>query len=334
MTLKKKRNNLRQLNLKILTALLFSSISSFCIAQASLPDTLDLLNGMSTANRELNYDGVFIYRRGTNMEVMRLIHQRKGDDEVERLLSLTGTAREIIRNNQSVTCVFADDKSVIVEKSRANKFLTSTLPQSIESISAFYEFSIVGDGRVAGRDTWVVSIQPNDSYRYGYHLWIDKENKLLLKTELQNDNLDILEQIMFTSISVMDEMPDEMLKPSISNAGFTWYNTGELQREDSDLASIWKTGWMPEGFSMSDFEKQHANAAINELDHLVYSDGLAIVSVFIEKLKREKDAMTGATHKGAVNAYAHYQNGYQVTAVGEVPQATVQRMALSVSTIK
>ena len=96
--------------------------------------------------------------------------------------------------------------------------------------------------------------------------------------------------------------------------------------------SIWHTAWMPDGFSMSDFEKQHANAELNELDHLVYSDGLAVVSVFIERLRKANDAMTGATSKGAMNAYAHFKDGYQVTAVGEVPQTTVQRMALSVST--
>jgi sigma-E factor negative regulatory protein RseB len=333
MTLKKNRNNPIRNNITLLVVLLLAGAGygHLATAQNTDPDALDLLNSMSAASRQLNYDGIFIYQRGGQMETMRLIHKRNENNEVERLVSLTGTAREVIRNNQSVTCIFSDDKSVVVEKSRSNKFLTSTLPESIESISDLYSFSITGDERVAGRDTWIVSIQPQDTLRYGYRLWIDKEHNLLLKSELISGSGTTLEQIMFARMMVLDFIPDELLEPSIAKAGFTLFQNADRKNESTVTVSNWRAGWMPDGFAMSDFEKQQASANSNEMDHLVYSDGLAIVSVFVEKLRQASDAMTGATNLGAVNTYAMYTNdGYQVTAVGEVPQATVQRMALSI----
>ena len=334
MTLKKNRNKLVQNNFKFLVVLLFAGVgySHIVTAQSTAPDALELLNSMSAASRQLNYDGIFVYQRDGQIETMRLIHKRDENTEVERLVSLTGKAREVIRNNQLVTCIFSDDQSVVVEKSRSNKFLTSALPESIESISEFYSFLITGEERVAGRDTWIVNIQPKDTLRYGYHLWIDKGHKLLLKSELISGSGAALEQIMFTKMTIMDAIPDELLKSSISNVGFTLFQNVAPQNESTETVSNWRAGWMPDGFAMSDFEKQHASVKLNEMDHLVYSDGLAIVSIFIERLKQKSDAMNGAANLGAVNTYAMFtKDGYQVTAVGEVPQSTVQRMALSIS---
>jgi sigma-E factor negative regulatory protein RseB len=93
----------------------------------------------------------------------------------------------------------------------------------------------------------------------------------------------------------------------------------------------WQIRWMPVGFKMKNYEQQSMTEEQNVVDHLVYSDGLAMVSVFIEKSKQPSRFIPGPLKKGALNAYARLANGYQVTAVGEVPQSTVQRMAISVT---
>lgn len=295
-----------------------------------------LINQMSRAVHELNYDGIFIYRNGQQMDTMRLIHKKDDKGEYERLISLTGYAREVIRNRESVTCIFPEDHAVMVEKSRPRKFLSTQLPESVGKIIGYYNFNITGTDRIAGRDAWTVNISPKDGYRYGYQFWIDRENYLLLKSELINNSGFPLEQILFTKLDVFETIPDEWLKPSISGKGYTWYNSSELTATEKrgDGGGNWRVSWMPEGFTMSQYNKQAMASSESPVDHMVYTDGLAMVSVFIEKLGDKAQFTPGASKMGAVNTYARQTDGYQVTAVGEVPQTTVQKMANSVMTLK
>lgn len=288
-----------------------------------------LINNMSRALSTLNYDGTFIYQRGQQMDSMRLIHKADKDGEFERLISLTGSPREVIRNNESVTCIFPDNQSVMVEKSRPEK-LVSPLPDSIETLASNYTFAIAGEDRVTGRQAWIIHIIPNDKYRYGYQLWIDKQNNLLLKSELRNETGMPLEQIMFTQLNVLDTVPDALLKPSLSGTNYTWYENTPGKVSNKSGESRWKVTWMPAGFSMKDYEKKLSEYSDSPVEHLIYTDGVAMVSIFIEKLRKDMTVSIGPSRLGGVNTFARSFNGYQVTAVGEVPQVTVQGMANSV----
>jgi sigma-E factor negative regulatory protein RseB len=289
-----------------------------------------LINAMSKASKDLNYDGIFVYQRGNQMESMRLIHKADSDGEHERMVSLTGYAREVIRDGNSVTCIFPENRSVMVKRNQPKQLLAAQLPQPIEKIADFYGFTVSGKDRIADRSTWIVNIVPKDDYRYGYQLWIDEETKLLLKSELKDNSGRPIEQILFTHLDVVDNISPDLLKPSISGPGYTWYSGSA---EDTPV-SVNNTGWavmsMPKGFSQSDHEIQALAEGRMPVEHMVYSDGLAMVSVFIEKIEKEVEEVRGISRMGGVNAYATYSNGYQVTAVGEVPQKTVQSMAISV----
>ena len=290
-----------------------------------------LLNAMADATRKLDYDGIFIYRRDHRMDTMRLIHKVDGDGERERLVSLSGHPREVIRNKQTVTCFFPENRVLMVEKSRNQELISRQIPESLDKVADMYKFSVVDEDRIAGRNAWVVAIKPIDSYRYGYRLWIDKGNNLLLKSDLQNNKGDVLEQILFTKLDVVKNIPDKLLQPSVSGSGFTRIQTSEASPEIVNKPVPWQIRWMPVGFKMKNYEQQSMTEERNVVDHLVYSDGLAMVSVFIEKSKQPSRFIPGPLKKGALNAYARLANGYQVTAVGEVPQSTVQRMAISVT---
>ena len=324
-------NRLRYLLLCFISVLLVSAFNPVWAENSQGQSARTLINDMSVAVRNLNYDGVFIYQRGGQMNTLRLIHRANKDGELERLVSLTGSAREVIRNKDSVTCIFPDDQAVVVEKSRPRELLSSQLPESIDQLVENYHFSIIGEDRVAGRLTWVVSIKPKDAYRYGYRFWIDQQNNLLLKSELKNRTGLLLEQIMFTQLEVLETVPDEMLKPSINGAGFTWYNNSTKKKPENTETGEWKVGWMPDGFVKNDHEMYPMVDSKRPVDHMVYSDGLAMVSIFIEKMDANLGMSAGFSKMGGVNTYAKVANGYQVTAVGEVPQATVQRMANSVT---
>ncbi len=314
--------------------LIFIGITHTVLADTDTSDTSnqarDLINKMSGASRELNYDGIFVYRRGSHLDTLRLIHKFDDSGEHERMVSLTGFAREVIRNNNSVTCYFPDNQAVMVEKSRPRRFFAAQLPEPIEKIASFYKFSIVGQDRIAGRPAWVVNIVPRDNFRYGYQLWIDEATNLLLKSELKDEAGFPLEQILFTQLHINDEINDDLLKPSISGNGYTWHDATMTEVPLQSGTNNWSVIDMPDGFSLNDYEKQAISESNLPVEHMIYSDGLAMVSVFIEKINEKPEFAKGASRMGGVSAYATYQDGFQVTAVGEVPQKTVQLMANSV----
>lgn len=325
--MRKPQANLSTRSLLLSAGLLFSAALMAADDDALL--ARNLINKMTQATRTLNYEGVFIYHYGPIMDTMRIIHRSDPGGESERLVSLSGSAREVIRDKDSVTCIYPDDRVVKVEKSRSRK-LVFQLPQPIESVSDYYGFSTSGQQRVAGRNAMVVNIHPRDRYRYGYKLWIDNDTHLLLKSELRDNKDKALEQIIFTQLDIRDSIPDELLKPSLTGKDYTWYeNNGNKQQLDS-VNGHWKAGWTPAGFAMKEHEKQHMPTSSEPVEHLIYTDGIAIVSVFIEKLEQEKPESIGPSSMGGVNTFARLQDGYQITAVGEVPQTTVQRMASSV----
>lgn len=308
--------------------LILISASSFAVDQT--PPAQKLIRQMSEANSELNYEGVFIYRRQGKMDTMRIIHKVDENGIQERIVSLTGFAREVIRDKNSVTCILPDDESVMVEKSSPRQFKISQLAEKISKVSEYYIFSIAGQDRVANRPAWIVDILPRDDYRYGYQLWIDLETKLLLKSELKNMKGALLEQFFFAKLQIIEEIPDEWLKPEISGVGYTWHDNSS---EDFPLHKgniSWKATWMPEGFVMSDQEKQSIDESQMPVEHLMYSDGLAMVSVFVEKLDKSVNVVTGASSMGGVNTYSTMTNSFLITAVGEVPQDTVKLFAKSI----
>lgn len=290
-----------------------------------------LLERVSQAAAELNYDGTFVYRNGDWMESMRIIHRAAGPGgrgAQARMLSLSGAAREVIRDDNRVTCILADSESVQISKSK---------PRAVSGFSVFnprgdfqqhYSLSTAAGERVADRDTRQVNVMPKDEYRYGYRLSVDTDSGLLLKSELLNLHGKPLEQIIYTTLTLPKSIPDELLKPGISGQGFTW-NIRDAPRAP-DRESTWAVNWLPAGFAMQDRATDPAALGRMPVEHLVYTDGLASVSVFIEHLKAAGDGLEGISGMGAVNAFGIMLDGFQVTAVGEVPEATVERIARSV----
>jgi sigma-E factor negative regulatory protein RseB len=315
--------------LLVFSALLFGSISSV-YSEDSAPNPQFLIDEMSKASRNLNYDGVFMYRLGKQIDTMRIIHKSGEDGFYERLISLTGDAREVIRDKDQVKCFFPDDKTVVVDKSKTGKLISSSLPNPINSVSEFYNFELAGEDRVAGLEAWIVNIRPKDKYRYGYQLWMDKNSRLLLKSELKNQLGVTLEQIMFAQLNVYDDIDNALLQPSMSGKDFTWYNNVKNITYKADDEKNWKATWMPEGFTMSKEEKETMATSHMPVDHLVYTDGLAMVSVYVEKLSFKPNEKVGLSSFGGVNTFSTHADGYQITAVGEVPKDTVKLMANSV----
>jgi sigma-E factor negative regulatory protein RseB len=187
--------------------------------------------------------------------------------------------------------------------------------------------------RVAGRHTELITVDPHDRFRYGYRLWMDRDLGLLLKSELIDERGEIVEQLVYTNIELPASIPDELLEPAISGAGYTWYNDDRSKPvavSAADSEPGWYPDWLPDGFELSDVARDPILASRDPVEHLVFSDGLASVSVFIEQLDAASEPLAGLDTMGAVNAYGRMIEDYQITVVGEVPAITVERISRSI----
>jgi len=312
--------------------LLLLALTQSSALNAETDDPRVWLEQMSQAMQRLNYDGTFVYLHDGMLEAMRVIHRADDAGEHERLIALTGVPREVLRDNSTVTCILPDQKSVMVDKSLPRKPFPANLPRDLAALKDSYEFRFDGAGRVSGRDARIIEILPRDRYRYGYRLWIGKDQRMLLKFDLVDSQGQALEQTMFTRLKLPDRIPDKALEAGISGDGYTWY--GDVRREDAAIVasdkSRWGLGWVPSGFMLMHHNRHQMPGESGDAEHLVYSDGLATVSVYFEKVTAGKEILRGVSRMGAVNAMGGVINGFHATVVGEVPVVTVEQIASNI----
>jgi sigma-E factor negative regulatory protein RseB len=301
-------------------------------AESSPHSARQWLDNMSESLQSLDYDGTFVYYHDGKLEAMRIVHQAGAGGEKERLMSLTGSAREVLRDDKAVTCIMPDNKSVMVGQSRPRQPFPD-VPEDLDSLSPYYQLRDVGEDRVAGLMTRVIDITPRDKYRYGYRFWIDTTNFMLLKFELSAVDGTAIEQVMFTGLRVGDRIPAAALEPSLTGEGYNWFRQGSTTGNPAATPGQpdWTIKQLPAGFSLTDYQRKRLHQGGEQAEHMVFSDGLATVSVYVEKMMADSTAFTGLSSMGAMNAYGTVLDDHQITVVGEVPAATVQNMARLVS---
>jgi sigma-E factor negative regulatory protein RseB len=292
----------------------------------SPPEASEWLNRMSRSAHALNYEGTFVYEHMGSIQSMRIIHGADADGERERLVTLDGASREVIRDNDKVTCILPDDKAVLVDATGPARPFPISLPTRLEQLGEYYDVEIGERDRVAERSARKLFIHPRDGYRYGQNVWLDEETALLLKSELVDESGKVVERLIFTELTIHQEaLPAAIFQPQKAGADMTWYTRGPETAESQEAPGQWQVASLPPGFRQ-DVRRFHRLAAtVRPVEHLVFTDGLASVSVFIEP-KHEPRDFIGLSRKGAVNVYAREQDGYRIMVIGEVPAATVRLM--------
>jgi sigma-E factor negative regulatory protein RseB len=291
------------------------------------------LERMNKALTTQNYVGVFTHVQGGRVETLRIIHRVRGRDVSERLLSLDGSGREFIREGNELICYFPDRREVLVERSDPDGPLLGALPAMDQDNSLNYEVRGGERQRLLGRDTRVVALQPRDQYRYGYRLWIDEKTSMPLKTQLCNQSGEVIEQIVFSTIDLPERISDSMFKPQMDASNYRWFRA-DRRVTTSVAPALWDAMRLPPGFRMATRSAQTMPGSSEPVAHIVFTDGIASVSVFVEPRKPEGTLTEGPSRVGSSSAFSTVVDGHQVTAVGEVPPPTVELIAKQVKASK
>ncbi len=287
------------------------------------------LERMNRALTTRNYVGVFTHIHGDRSETLRIIHRVRGRDVSERLMSLDGSGREFIREGNELTCYFPDKRTVLVERRPPDGPLLGALPAIDKGDSLVYEIRGGTRERLLGRTTRLVALHPRDEYRYGYRLWIDEQTSMPLKTQLCDQSGKVIEQIVFSNIDLPERIPDSMFKPQMDASNYRWLRA-EQSLVNASTPALWEAMRLPPGFRMATRSAQSLPGSSEPVAHLVFTDGIASVSVFVEPRKPDFTPAQGPARVGSSSAFSTVVDGHQVTAVGEVPPNTVQFIATSV----
>lgn len=301
-------------------------------AGAGPDDPRDWLARTDQALASRNYEGVFVHEHAGESETLRVIHRVDLEGVAERLQSMDGSGREFIRKGNQLICYLPDQHTVLVERSPDAALLLSGLPRMDAGSAGQYDIKELSRTHVSGRDARVIAIAPLDQLRYGYRVWIDEGTAMPLKTQLRDSHGGVLEQIVFTSLNMMAHIPDAELEPGVDAHAYRWVRREAVPVDSGALSVSWESAALPAGFQMTASARQMLPAG--PVEHLVFSDGLASVSVFVE-VGRSGDGSGGAVREdaaalGASSAYSTVVQGYRVTAVGEVPPETVRVIAQAI----
>ena len=307
--------------------------------QAAESTPTEWLIRMNAAFTNINYDGIFSYMGGNELSTLRVVHMVVDGEQRERLAHLNGAPREIIRKGDQVACILMPgDELLALESSIPSGPFARSFIRQYDKLTNSYTLNMHGESRQAERDAVRMSIMPTDGDRYGYRLWLDKDTGILLRSELVDSANTKLEIFQFTSLTIGDAVSEQALEPTTAKGKLVSHLVLESEPWAARVAEPgemhWGAGWLPLGFKMATADIRRTPSNLKMVNTLMYTDGLAAFSVFIEQWPKNgataMDSRNGATVAVTAMVSGADDAKHLVTVVGEVPVATAKKIARSV----
>lgn len=294
------------------------------IAQTTTPDGRAWLDKIYQATQKLSYTGTFVYQHDGRSETSRVTRLASPQGDIERLEVLDGEPREIVRSKDGVRCYLPRSRTLKVDRHGTGRRFPAMLPAQLSELLVHYRVRLGAMDRVAGRACQRVSLEPNDAYRYGYELCADQATGMLLRSITLSEEKQPLEQFTFTQLEVGEVRPEAVAAPHATQA----WRVEEASVRPADLeAEGWRVDADIPGFHKI-VEVVRVLREREPVGQLVYSDGLAAVSVFIEPAEgRRESVRRGTASIGGINIFVREVDDHIVTVVGEVPATSVRRIA-------
>lgn len=282
------------------------------------------LERMTQALADASYSGEFVVESAGRSERLRILHRVSDGQVNERLVSLSGHGRELVRVDDEVVVYLPDQKLAIIERQPGGGGLLGALPRFSGESNPWYQVREEGRETALLGPAVVIAVQPQDDYRFGYRIWIDEATGMPVRSELRDPAGRVIERLRFVSLAVGLEIADAHFEPGLDRSRLRWVRQAP-QAEPAPLA--WRAAQIPPGFRLSASGRQAMAGTRGPVSHLVFSDGLASVSVFIHAPAPGTAPVVGSGQAGMASAFSTVVHGHQVTVVGEVPPDTLRYIA-------
>jgi sigma-E factor negative regulatory protein RseB len=315
--------------MKIIKSILFFHLFFVFNFIFAAEDPWLIINQAAHAAKNLNYEGIFHSQHSNEIKSIKVMHAFYHNEEYTRVIMLDGDRGEVLSEGNNVVVYHSTNDNVIVEKRKKQHLFPAVFPLNLEALKKNYRLSFGPLERIAGRLAQLVVLVPQDEFRYSYHFWFDKETSIPLKMIVSDKQNKAIEQSSFNQITFQ------------KNINLDWFHTNMKKVKKSidrkEIAQkvlknrFWVVKNIPPGFSEVDFIS-HRIPGLNIQSHqLIYSDGLAYVSVFIRPISKGAKPKVGEVTIGSSNICAKYYNGYQIMSIGSVPFKTVKYFSKSIN---
>lgn len=299
-------------------------LSGWFVVPAHADEAQGWLQRLGQAEQQQSFQGTFVYERNGSFSTHNIWHRVQGGEVRERLVQLDGSAQEVVRVDGRTQCVSG---TLMAGLGDAPDSATRALdPQKLKN---WYDLAVIGKSRVAGRQAVIVSVTPRDQHRYGFELHLDRETGLPLKSLLLNDKGQLLERFQFTRLDTANVPEDAELQ---AGADCKPVSLDSDKASAIKTAQTWHSDWLPPGFELTSSSARKDPQTKTLVNSLLYDDGLARFSVFLEPLNGATvtDTRTQLGPTVAVSRRLTTPEGeMMVTVVGEIPIGTAERIALS-----
>ena len=335
---------------KLATAISCGLLASTFVASQTLPPQSNVSTPMATvdgrdgkginewllrmheASKKQSYVGTYMVSIGGQMQSAKIWHVCESGQQVERVDTLTGAPRSSFRHNDKLVTFLLEQKVVRHEKREA----LGTFPMLVQSadnrIAEFYQLKPEGVERVAGLEADVALLLPKDRLRFGYRVWTEQKKGLIVKLQTLDAEGKVLEQAAFSELQLDAPVSMDKLLRMMGKADGYRMEQSPLIKTSAD-AEGWVLKTPVAGFKpvscfkrpLAKSQNVQANLGIGEPMQWVFSDGLASVSLFVEPFDTQRHIKESILSLGATNTLTRQLGGYWLTAVGEVPAATLKQ---------
>lgn len=285
---------------------------------------------MHEASKNRAYIGTYVVSSGGVISSAKIWHICEGNQQMERVETLTGAPRSIFRHNDRVVTFMPDHKLVRNEKRESLGMFPELLQPTDSRIADFYKIRLEGVDRVAGLEADVVVLVPKDNMRFGYRVWTEQKKGLVVKLQTLDIDGKVLEQAAFSELQLDAPVKMDKLLHMMGRVD-GWRVEQPVLVKTTASAEGWLLKAPVAGFKpMSCYKRPAAvTAPASSEDPLqwIFSDGLASVSLFVEPYDRQRHDKESSMSLGATQTMTRQLGAYWVTVMGEVPIATLRLFA-------
>lgn len=325
--LKRKLNNLYMQRL-VFGFLAF--VLSFYVQSAE--DPWLHLEKASQAARKLSYKGIFLYQNFQDVRSIEITHLNNGTEEFARIVTLDGKPREALSRGNNMVVFNSNKENVMIQKRQGQNLFPAILPPDIESVKAIYTLRFADQERIGGREAQIVYLEPKDEFRYFYKLWLDREFGLILKMSILDHQQKLIEQASFNQIALFTGQDLNWFKPSVDT--HKKYIMDDMPENKVSHEKYCTIANLPAGYQEVSHVTRTMGNSPQVVHQWVFSDGLSFVSLFVNPIPKGQKSRVGETQVGSSHVYARVMNGNQIMVVGEVPQATIQKISNSIQDVR
>lgn len=302
-------------------------LSTAVIAQTD-PAAFRWLQKIQEGTQKLSYSGSFVYQHGPYMEMSRITRFVASNGPYEKLEALDGGMRELVRSPDQLTYYLPGAQTVKVDRQFVPYSFPAILPAQLRDLRDNYSISMGEIERVAGFECQAVLLEPKDKLRFGRKLWAEVNTGMLLKARTLDARHEPVETFVFTQLQI-GHVERDQVKSSFAGRAQDW----RIEDSAVKVAKLTDAGWLvrsvPPGFRKIG-EMRRTIGNVSGIGQIVYSDGLAAISVFIEPLSGRQPAAAGLVRQGAVNVFTRKLGENWITVVGETPPESVRFVANSI----